>query len=123
MKQVISVTLNTHRSEPVDPQKVRKLAPGGGWDTRYARRTLLEQDLEDVVEVVIDVDAIALLVGRRAVDAENGRATAMHGLVKARRTHRKILSARRLQIPLPPGSEAIPDGEREDPHADLGYGR
>lgn len=89
MKTVLTLTLNTHRNEPIDAQAVRKASPGGGWDTREQRRTLLEQHIEDIVEVVIDVDAIALLIARRAADASNGRSSTCRGLVRARRTKRR----------------------------------
>ena len=124
MKTARIIVFNWKRDEPVDPMRIRKRSPGGGWVMARASSALLEQELEDRIEVIVDVEALVDLIAQKAAQAETGKASAMGGRLRARRLARKILSSRRSVIPKPVGYETVhEDPGFADPHSELGYGR
>ena len=118
MKTSRVLVIRTSRVANDAAEAVARSSPGGGWGARPIARSRQLQDLEDTIEVIIDVDAIALYVARQAAEHSKGRASACHGHAKAKRVTRKILSSRSFTPPAPADTETVTDARRE-----LGYGR
>lgn len=68
------------------------------YDSERTTRQLL-----DHVQVDIDIDEVIKQIAAKAAHNNSGRATQLHGLIKAKRISRNVLSETKEQFPIPKG--------------------